>query len=490
MLKNLRLGSAICLAIFAMAASLGAQITSTEIFVTHNWGLNGITGGTTNWDNIVVVDQAGVSYTISFNATTTSGTGTYGPIVPDGAYNLEYFWFLSTGVGGITSGHSHTSTVGNPAQSEATHGNGTLQNQGVRITRADGAAFSIVQIDYLNALEPFLIGTSYSQTVGYADLANWTNYDSTYGLVLNSTAWNTLYFVPPDVPTVTLSQNPPPTIAFNTSNATFSINATVASYRSAAGIEFTSPSADPIIGAPVSISGNYVGFDLIALSDVTFTPCNIAINVSPSDGLTINNQISIGFGQGDYFRLGGDTGALPTRYRTLGQNGPAVTFRSGSGSSVLDTWNNGFGANGQAMTLVFDVSGPVPVLQSMEKAYTIPQTPKATRFGTNGAGAGVFGAIGFPIFAQIYNLFYVSPTNATVGSGPFFGMQFGPFQMEQLAMPIFAHPVHVATNAEGNYLWGVPNGTIPPGLVVDYATVELGTSGGLATVIPAKRITF
>lgn len=473
-----------------MAGALGAQITSTEIFVTHNWGLNGITGGTTNWDNIVVVDQTGSSYTISFNTTTSTGTGTYGTIVPDGPYVLEYFWFLSTGVGGITIGHTHSTTIGNPANSEATHGNGALQNQGIRITRADGAAFSIVSIDYLNALEPFLIGTSYSQTIGYADLANWTNYDATFGLILNSTSWNTLYFVPPDVPSISLSQSPAPTIAYNQSNATFSINGTVASYRSAAGIEFTSPSADPIIGAPVSITGNYIGFDLIALSDVTFTPCNISIAVSPSDSLTINNQISIGFGQGDYFRLGGDTGALPIRFRTLGQNGPAVTFRSGSGSSVLDTWNNGIGAGGQAITLVFDVSGSAPVLVSMEKAYTIPQTARATRFGTNGAGAGVFGAIGFNIFSQIYNLFYVNPTNPTVGTGSFFGMQFGPFQLEQLAMPLFAHPVHVATDIEGNYLWGVPNGTIPPGLVVDYATIELGTSGGLATVTPAKRVTF
>lgn len=489
MLMKYRLLTASCLAILAMAGTLGAQITSTEIFVTHNWGLNGITTGTTNWDNIVVVDQSGTSYSISFNSTTSTGSGVYGTIVPDGPYVLEYFWFLATVANGITPGHTHTSPIGNPANSEATHGNGPMQNQGIRITRADGAAFSIVSIEYLNAVEPFLIGTSYNQTIGYADLASWTNYGVCEGLILNSQSWRTLYFSP-NYTTISMAQSPAAIMTFNSSNSTFAINGTVASYQMTTGSVFSTSSCDPIVGASVNITGSYSGGDLVALSDVTLTPCTVSISVNPNDSLFITNQISISFGQGDYFRLGGDTGAQPLRYRTLGQNGPAITFRNGVGSGLLDSWNSEFGVNGQLMTLVFDLNGSAPLLLSIEKAYTIPQTIRETRFGTNGAGAGVFGAIGFPIFAQIYNLFYVSPTNTTVGSGPFFGMQFGPFQMEQLAMPLFAHPVHVATDAEGNYLWGVPNGTIPPGLVVDYATVELGTSGGLATVVPAKRVTF
>ena len=163
----------------------GQPVTGTEIFITHNWGLNGITSGTTFWDNVILQDLSGLQYTATFAALVSSATGTYGPVYTVGPYLFEYFWLGATFVpNGITPGHIHTNTtLGNPAECEGTHGNGAQQNQGIRVTRSDSAAFYLISIDYKAAFEPFLIGNFYS---AYTDLATWGNYDSTQGLVLNS----------------------------------------------------------------------------------------------------------------------------------------------------------------------------------------------------------------------------------------------------------------------------------------------------------------
>jgi hypothetical protein len=88
----------LCLAILGAACAAGTasaqavNITGTEVFITHQWGnlfQGTATLPTINWDNIVVQDQSGTMFTIGFNSTTATGSGTYGTIIPEGPHPTE-----------------------------------------------------------------------------------------------------------------------------------------------------------------------------------------------------------------------------------------------------------------------------------------------------------------------------------------------------------------------------------------------------------------
>lgn len=466
-------------------------VFGTEIFITHDWGATSSTGGTTYWDNVTLLDASGIQYVITFTNVASTANGIYGPINADGPYNVEYFW-LQTGVPGITTGHNHNYTAsGNPGSAEGNHYNvGLGDRQGIRITRQDGAAFSLFSIDYASATEAFQIGTSYNQAVGYTDIAtNWVRFGTTNGLVLNSPTFNTMQFLPPDVSTVKLVQNPAPTVNFSPAQGTFSINGTVASYVATGNIEVTSASVDPLVGATVTISGSYAGTDLTGLSNLVLTPCSTSIIVNGGDQLQILNQLAYGLGGPDQFRLSGNLGAMPTRFRGFGQNGPNTLTRIGSGSVVLDTLNTKFQT--EAMTMIFELGTSGPVLRSIEKAYVPPTPAKAFNFATDGFGAAVMGMVNYGIGSQVYNVFTLSPTNTTVGSGAFYGIQFGPTQLGLLSLPLITNPAHVLTNVDGSYFWGVPSGSVPAGLVVDCVSIEVPLgSATVGFVSPVRRVTF
>lgn len=487
---------ALLAALLAAQAYGSAQITQpilgTEIFITHNWGLNGITGGTTYWDNVVVQDSAGAQYTITLTSLTQTGTGVFGPIYTEGAYTLEYFWLGSTFVNGITPGHLHTTAgIGNPAPSEGTHGNGTLQNQGFIVRHSTGQQIQLVSIDYQNALEPFLIGTSYNLTIGYTDINTWTNFGPVEGVIMNATTFNTFTFVviPPDVATLKMAVSPPATLAFNTSNNSVSVTGQVASYVTIGGIEITNPTADPVIGASFTIAGNYFGSDLNGLSDIVITPCVANLIVSGSDALTMTTQVATSAGSGDTFELAGPLGCTVNTLRSMGSLGTVATSRTGSGSVVLDILNINFAT--QPLGLVFELANGYPTLRSVEKAYVLPTVTPQFNINTNGAGSCEVGIIGYGPISRVYNLLTLNPTNPTVGSGPFFGMQFQPIHIIELNAPIGSHPMHVTSNSNGNYFWGTAATAAPPGLIVDTCSVELpNASSTVGFISPVIRRTF
>ena len=70
------------------STALGQIVYGDEIFITGDWR-NG-PGTTTNceWDNLVLRDDAGVEYTIGFDVTPTTPSGTYGAMAM--IFNEEY----------------------------------------------------------------------------------------------------------------------------------------------------------------------------------------------------------------------------------------------------------------------------------------------------------------------------------------------------------------------------------------------------------------
>jgi hypothetical protein len=489
-----------CCALLSLALSAvpaSAQVTQmiqgTEIFITHQWG-NLYTAQALvfiRWDNIVVQDQSGVQTTIDFSNTTTTGNGTYGPIYNYGPYDMEFTWFYAGGVNGFQLGHNHIASTGNPGTCETTHWNALNDNQGVRITRQDGAQFQLVSIDYADCLEAFLIGTSYSPQA-YTTLATWSAFDTTHGLVLNSTTYNTLTFQvgPPDVASIKLDQSVPPLVAFSQLTGTFSVSGTVSSYVTTSGVEITSssPTPDPIIGSTLSILGNYFGTDTNGLTGVVLSPCTTSIIVSPGDSLSVLGQFSTSVGQGDTFALAGPAGALPVRLRSVGNNGPVTPTRSGAGSLVLDGLTTQLAT--QNMSLLFELTAGTPILRSIEKNYVLPVIPPTWKLGSLNGGGVQFGCIGYTPLSEMFNLVFLSPTY-NLGTGPCFGIGFNALTVEQLGMPLGLAPFHVRADAEGNFFWGAPAGSVPLGLTIDMTSVVLGAGGSSAVQIGSpQRVAF
>lgn len=281
------------------------------------------------------------------------------------------------------------------------------------------------------------------------------------------------------------------TLVLNTQNSTFTVSGTVAGVRLVGGSLQTTPSFDPVIGAPVTIVGSYIGADLARLSDFVFTPTTISLQGAiPSDSLVISGIFASAFGAGTYFEFGGSLGAFPAPRRAVASpNAPSVV-RTGGGSTVLDGFASRMSA-GSALSILLEATGGNPVLRAFELDFVLPVVSQPRRVAaTNGAGSFELGILGSSPASRVFNLFALSPTTP-VGTGGFFGLEVSAFLLVQLNLPFPSTPFRVPTDAEGNYFFGVPSGTLPAGLAADEVTIVLSPSGQtIDYASPSVRLVF
>lgn len=251
------------------------------------------------------------------------------------------------------------------------------------------------------------------------------------------------------------------------------------------GTEIATNSTDPLIGGTVQISGNYAGIDLLGLSDITWSPSTIQLLAAGApDQVTITGTLSAA---PEYRRLDGPLANFPYAFRPMTTTIPATATRVGGGSQGIAAFALRVPFN--PLTVEIQISPGGPILRSLRLPLRLPAVGD-TDFswmsdGMGGCSVGIVNA--FPM-TQFFNFVEVAPA-APVGAGPFFGLGFGPSQLAQLTLPLGVHPLHAQVDAAGVYFWGAPAGTIPAGLTVDVALVELPPNGSVFPR-PVVRLTF
>lgn len=259
-------------------------------------------------------------------------------------------------------------------------------------------------------------------------------------------------------------------LTFNPVTNTFTASGTITGILIDGGTTITNPSADAIIGAPFTITGTYSGVDLGTYSDIVLAPASIGLRgASTADTLTISSIFGVGLGPGPFFELGGALGVLPLATYPFSSPINPTTTRLGSGSTALDRLATRL-SNGSSIAIVVSGSGTTPSIRSLDVDFQSPLVVLSRGVATNGSGAFGLGIIGCPANGLIYNVFAPNPTTG-VGGGQFFGVQFSEFTLVQINAPIPTNPFRVLPNANGNYFFGVPNGTLPAGLIVDTVTI-------------------
>lgn len=287
-----------------------------------------------------------------------------------------------------------------------------------------------------------------------------------------------------------LRVTPGATLTFNRANSTFSASGTISGLILDGGAIVNDPTADPVIGRPFTASGNYSGTDLGNYSDIVLAPASITIQgASSANTLTLSSIFAVAFGSGSSFALGGPLGVLPIAVRPMASPIAPNAVLVGSGSTALDSLNSRV-QSGSKFSMVIAGSGTSPDLLSLETDYLPPITPLGRGAATNGSGAFALGIVGCPVGSLIYNVFVPNPVSAA-GQGPFFGLDFSVVVLEQINAPLPTNPFRVQPNVEGNYFFGVPNGTLPAGLVVDTVTIIVNpTTPAIIFTSPATRLTF
>jgi hypothetical protein len=93
-------------------------------------------------------------------------------------------------------------------------------------------------------------------------------------------------------------------------------------------------------------------------------------------------------------------------------------------------------------------------------------------------------------FAAPFSELYI-PISANLaspfGCGPFAGL--GADALFTVFYPIGTHPFHVQANAQGQYTFALPAGTLPAGVTIDSRVIAFSTQG-LISMSPIVRITF
>ena len=485
--------------IVALAATGSAQapaVIGTEIFVTVDWNqINGCdpTGtatGNPGWDNVVLQDMSGTVYTVTFDSQTTTAQGTFGPIYPEGDYELEAIWLGSTFAPGFTNAHMHYQTAGgNPGGQENSHYNTATDNQGFRISRPDGQPFILRSLDYRDHTTDLVIGTSFT---AYTDIAtNFAHIGPTQGLICSDPNWNTLNFVSFDATEFLID---PSTSTVSFAGGVMSASGVVSGYRDQNGIVTQSAALDAVIGGGVTVTGNVIGNDFIGLTDIIIQQAVTQVSADPfnpaNDSVSIQNQYSIAFTNGDAYELVGPLGAVPSILRDLegGLGGSNVVTRSGMGSTVIDNFSAAVAS--ETVSLVFRINGTTtPRLHSIARSYTPPPATPDFGFGADGSGGAQMGFVGYMPGSEVYNLVDLGPTQS-IGNGALFGINLTPLVLFEIGTPIGSAPFHVTADTNGAFYWGIGPGSIPAGVVADAVSIEIEPGGTIGYVSEVIRVGF
>ncbi|MEE9391032.1 MAG: hypothetical protein V3W41_00835 [Planctomycetota bacterium] len=476
----------------------GPPVVGTEIFFVPNY--NNVNAGNFRFDNIVVAGPGGTMYTVTFTLVPTTGAGTYGAMHPEGPdYTLEFVWLVDDGGNGFTPGHSHnTADLATPGNFyENSHFNGTSVTtgqalQGVRLVRNDGLPFQLISLDYGDTMTSLLIGAYTGipgmNYTGYADTANWVEVGVPEGLSLANTTFNQIIFGTGEVSSLIVDRGAQ--LVFGAGNM-MTITGVIGGYTTPGGVNITTPAVEPLIGTSFSVTGTFSGTDPIFLSGAAFAPATIFLSANPGfDDLIISSSYAHNPTlTPDYFSLSGAWEAQPTIVRAITSLSPGlgVSTRIGSGSQVLDFINSAFSSAN--ISFVFNLTGGTPTLASIELDYIPPATEVETKLNTSGNGDLILGLSGFQPGSRIYNFFDINPSQA-VGTGPFFGINFGDFQIAQLGVALGGHPFHISADMNGAYFFGAFPATVPTGTVLDHTAIEITAAGPIGSISEVSRLTF
>lgn len=400
-----------------------------------------------------------------------TGYGQYGQTWTEGNYIFEPFWYSQAfgNQGGILALASIPVPSIGYLQYVQQFGIAPGNRMGLRFSRIDGLPFILESLDYLTAASSFEFGT---RLQSYADFASYLS----VAPVLGSSNLETLLFPIPSgtVNRVQFVASAAAIPVFNSSTNSLQVSATIESYEWTNGVTVRSAMFDPLIGGYVQCVGSFGGNDLTTLAGFTLPSATITIATpTGTDALVVGS----GFAAGPTFwRLAGPLGTYPSERRPITQTATSTPARIGSGSTALDSIQSSPSA--QSFTLEFQL-GSVPILVGLDKPLIIPPTGQTQfKWVDDGAGGAQFGVIQMAAGSTFFNFIDVAPP-WPVGSGPFFGIGFGPAQIAQLSAPLGTHPLHAAPDPNGAYFWACPPGTVPPGLVADVLWVELPLSGGV-----------
>lgn len=472
-------------------ATTSAQVPviGEEVFVTLD--ADSLTGWTAGLRRFSVRNLDGSIATIDFASlgvycangcslpTYVPLIGAYGPILTDGQYEVEPFlWEQTLGnLGGSWSFFFSSLPPGPILALPFTQVSGPVagSRMGVRIGRVDRKTIELVAVEYMSADTNFEIGT---KLTSYADFASFQSIAPTV-IASPSFSWLNL----PMVPLVRTVRISPATFAMNPGSGTFSLTATVTGATLDDGTVVDSGVIDALIGGTFSMSGSYIGVDLIGFSDIVLASTTSTLAALGGDQMTWAKSFVIG---PDYRALSGPFGTFPLQYRLLDGGESLPPTRNGAGSQLITALRGQFAEEARLRTLIAPTG---PVLLSIEFDFQPPSSSVSEhRWATDGSGGLSFGIARGAVGSTFRNLAVVSPT-VPIGTGPFFGIEFGPAQLAQMPVPFGTHPIFSAPDAFGSYFWGAPAGSLPAGVIVDLAYLEI-SSQNVITQTSVTRLFF
>ncbi|MEE9393162.1 MAG: hypothetical protein V3W41_11715 [Planctomycetota bacterium] len=412
-----------------------------------------------------------LGYSVSGFGGILTGVGTFGPIIAFGDYLVEFFWFSSAN--GNMGGIQFIDLIGRFFPPNI----GPNDYFGVRVSRADGGLFDFLGIFSSSDLAgDFLLGFELNS---FADLANFQRIGAAQGAPFGPGAAGFFDFTPA---ASTISEihfldvagvNP---ISFMGTNFAVTAEVTEVVFRDGTRWLTAADSAFMIDGT-LSMSGSSPGLDLINLTDFSSTDAQVTFQ-SSATGSWSTNLSMVGSGT-NYYLLSGAHRHRPRLVTDLESSDSPFPDLSATGEDLFDAVATGIGDNDPFYftTRLGQAGGPRLNALFFGEGHR-PSNEAHTGAAVISGGGLEFAAVNLRPGAEVFNLFALTSQAAPLGAGSFFGLPFGPEQLQQIFLPLGSAPIHVTADANGIYEWGVPAGTIPAGLVIDGATVALPLVSG------------
>jgi hypothetical protein len=178
-------------------------------------------------------------------------------------------------------------------------------------------------------------------------------------------------------------------------------------------------------------------------------------------------------------------GSTPTAIREFVSSTGIGAVRTGSTSRALDSISSFI--TSETLSMVMRDGDTPAELISLTRSYVTPQAPFTSAIENLGNGQLGLGSVGVPAGHQLYNIFAIN-SSIPLGSGPLLGIDFGSFQLTQIALPVGQAPFHVWADANGNYSFATTQGVVPAGLSLDCVTFAVG--GSSLSMTTPTRLTF
>ena len=273
------------------------------------------------------------------------------------------------------------------------------------------------------------------------------------------------------------------TFQVDAGNGTVSITAQIGAIVTDTGVTVQDPGFDTLVGATVQVNGLVIGGDLSTFGGTLWPGLQILITLADGSGQLQILGTFQGQPQVDW-ELSGPLGATPMASRPVGSISSLVANPTGNLSSLA----GGLVAalQNQSFTMIIRLEAAGPRLMRLVKSYAAnPNPPFVAALASTGMGGAELGVIGAQT-TEMWNVFAVNSLTP-LGTGPFFGIEFGAIQYALALLPLGTDPYHVVPNG-GSYHLVVPPGIVPLGWTVDHVAVELRQ--GVLTATPAIRVGF